>query len=281
MTSHSITVGSPKPGMKRAGTLATKVLPVALFLCVVLNVSAAGNKLMVNEICVANVDRFIDHSYNYGGWVELYNPTTEAIALGNMTLRHTDADGNQEHYTLTSSHGKVSAHGHAILWFDHNSKDGNYGPNAWKQIPFKLDAEGGVVELLDANGLPADAVQYPPCIARCSWMRETDGDANFGWTSTPTPNATNNTSQTAEERLQAPLVGTTGGTFTNSLQFTVTFSPGATLYYTTDGSTPQVGKSPTSADGRFAVSESTIFRELEALKNGLKKLLVKEGLYHA
>ena len=29
------------------------------------------------------------------------------------------------------------------------------------------------------------------------------------------------------------------------------------------------------------VSESTIFRELEALKNGLKKLLVKEGLYHA
>ena len=29
------------------------------------------------------------------------------------------------------------------------------------------------------------------------------------------------------------------------------------------------------------VSESTIFRELDAIKQGLKKLLIKEGLYHA
>ena len=274
MTKYSFAIRSPKPGMKRADILATKVMPIALFLCAVLNASAAGDNLIVNEICVANVDRYIDHSYNYGGWVELYNPTTSDIALGNMTLRHTDAEGNQEHYILTSSHGKVSAHGHAVLWFDHNSKEGYYGPNAWKQIPFKLDAEGGVVELLDTNGRLADAVQYPPCIARCSWMRETDGDANCGWTSTPTPNATNNTSRTAEERLQAPLVSTTGGTFANSFRFTVTFSPGTTLYYTTDGSTPQVGKSPTSADGRFDVNESTIFRFMLAREGCLNSPVV-------
>ena len=43
--------------MKRADILATKVMPVILFLCAVLNVSAAGDNLIVNEICVANVDR--------------------------------------------------------------------------------------------------------------------------------------------------------------------------------------------------------------------------------
>ncbi len=249
-----------------------KATLIALLLCAIVNSSAGqNNHLLLNEVCVANVDRYIDPSYNYGGWVELYNPTTNYISLGEMCLRHTDAEGKLVNYTLANDYGKVSPHGYFVLWFDHNSIDGYYGTNASTQIPFKLDADGGVIELLDDRGSLVDAVEYPPCIARCSWMREVDGSDNFGWTSSPTPKATNNTSRIADERLQAPVVSTTGGIFGNSFQFTVDIPADATLYYTTDGSTPQPGVSPTSADGRFSGNSNTIYRFM----------LTREGYLHS
>ena len=38
--------------------------------------------LIINEIQSKNVDMFIDPSFNFGGWIELYNPTNEDIDLG-------------------------------------------------------------------------------------------------------------------------------------------------------------------------------------------------------
>ena len=39
------------------------------------------NSFLITEVCVANIDQTIDYSYNYGGWVELYNPTATAVSL--------------------------------------------------------------------------------------------------------------------------------------------------------------------------------------------------------
>ncbi len=243
----------------------SRVVLQFLLFCVTVCVHAGQNgHLLLNEICVANIDRHIDPSYNYGGWVELYNPTPNAIALGGISLRHTDSEMKVEQHKLTNSHGSVSPYGFAVLWFDHNSKDGYYGANAGVQIPFKLDADGGVIELLDADGSLMDAVEYPRCIARCSWMRETDGSENFGWTSTPTPKATNSAGRIAYKRLPAPVVSTTGGIFNESFQFVVDIPSDATLCYTTDGSTPQPGTSPTSADGRFSGNKNAVYRFLLA-----------------
>lgn len=239
----------------------SRVTLFVLFLCVAVCVRAGqDDHLWLNEVCVANIDRHLDPSYNYGGWVELYNPTPYAINLDGMSLRHTDAEMQVKRHTFTSSHGSVAPHGFAVLWFDHNSKDGYYGAGAATQIPFKPDADGGVIELLDVDGSLLDAVEFPRCIARCSWMRETDGAENFGWTSTPTPRATNNVSRIARERLPAPVVSTTGGIFDESFQLVVDIPHGATLHYTTDGSTPQPGTSPVSADGRFSGTKDAIFR---------------------
>ena len=42
---------------------------------------AAEEEILINEIQVANVDRFVDPSWNYGGWVELYNRGSQQINL--------------------------------------------------------------------------------------------------------------------------------------------------------------------------------------------------------
>lgn len=235
--------------------------------------------LCINEIQVANVDQFIDPSYNYGGWVELYNPTSNTISLNGFRLRHTDNEGEVKQQTLSSSHGSVPAGGFAVLWFDHNSSDGYYGPNAGTQIPFKLDADGGKIELINASGSIIDAVEFPQCIARCSWMRETDGASSFAWTSLATPKASNNTSLSASERLEAPIISNTGGVFDGSFHFTVDIPEDCTLYYTTDGSTPEPGKSLVSNDGVFDGDLLTIYRFMLSLPGYLNSPVVTRSCF--
>ena len=45
-----------------------------------------ADALVANEIQVANIDRFIDHSFNYGAWLELYNTTDKTVNLGGLYL---------------------------------------------------------------------------------------------------------------------------------------------------------------------------------------------------
>lgn len=60
------------------------ILSIAFAFAMSLNMDAQGNEsnsLIFTEVCVANIDQTIDYSNNYGGWVELYNPTGSDIAL--------------------------------------------------------------------------------------------------------------------------------------------------------------------------------------------------------
>lgn len=221
--------------------------------------TALSKSLFINEVQVANIDRFIDPSYNYGGWIELYNPGDSSIPLNGYIIRHTDSDGYNQQCTLTSSHGNIPANGYSVLWFDHHSKDGYYGPKAGTQIPFKLDADGGIIELLDSHNAIIDVIDYPPCIARCSWIRTIDGSDSFGWTNQATPNASNDTCCTASERVEAPIVNSSDGIFSDHYYCIVSIPQNCTLYYTTDGSTPVPGHSSISTNGVFTGTENAIY----------------------
>lgn len=50
------------------------------------NLWAQRRNLIINEVCVANTDAILDPAYNYGGWIELYNPTSNQITLEGMYI---------------------------------------------------------------------------------------------------------------------------------------------------------------------------------------------------
>ena len=216
------------------------------------------SKLLINEIQVGNIDQYIDYSYNYGAWAEFYNPTAENIQLDGLYVSDDIIEPTK--FQLPTGTGVVKAGDFKVIYFDHNSADGTFGDTAYKQVRFKLDSDGGTLYLFDTDGSLLASADYPELITRCSWARMKDGSKEWGWTGEPSPAASNNNSDFAEFRLEAPYIDTDSRLFTAPLTVHVSIPEGTTLRYTKDGTTPSYTNGSTSEDGIFEITSTTVLR---------------------
>ncbi len=236
--------------------------------------------VVINEIMVANVDMFLDKSYDYGGYVELYNPTDLPVRLLNMYVSDDPAEPLK--FRLKAANGVIPAHGFATVWFDHNDADGDYMAGAMAQVPWKLSYNGGTVCFSDKDGNVIASQAYPAGITRVSYARKTDGGEEWGYTSTPSPGASNAGSVFCESRAEAPVPDRDGGLFTESFTLKVAFPAGVTLRYTTDGSTPTLANGKTSLTGSFRVKSgsSAVYRFRTFAENALPSAVVTRSFIY-
>lgn len=232
----------------------------------VTNNEATKESLVINEIMAANTDMFVDPSWNYGGWVELYNPTNTSARIGHYWV--SDDPDNLKQAVLSSKVGSIPAHGFLTLWFDHAETAKDVGEN-WvnTNVDMKLNAKGGTIYISDADGNLIASQTYPAAFMRTSYARTVDGGDTWGFTAEPTPAATNATSTFASEQVDDPVVDKPGQLFEGTLQVCVNIPEGAQLRYTTDGTTP-TAESEVSADGLFSISSTTVLR-LRLFKDGM------------
>lgn len=219
---------------------------------VVTKTPATKETLIINEIQSANIDCFLDPSWNYGGWVELYNPSDHAVNIAGFWI--SDDPENLKKHHINHGVGPIPAHGFRNLWFDHHDM------YCVTQIDDKLDVEGGTIYISNEKGELIVSQEYPAAVSRCSYARKVNGGSEWGTTAFPTPASSNNDSSFAESRLEAPLVSRDPQLFEGTLSVQVDIPEGATLRYTTDGSTPTLENGQTSEDGRFEVSTTSVFR---------------------
>ena len=213
---------------------------------------ARAQSFIVNEVMVGNVDMNIDPSYNYGGWIELYNPTDKSISLSKVYI--SDDPDNLTKYQMPLLAGSVGAGRFRTIWFDHYSTGNEYSDNSTKQVSFKLNPEGGTLYFSNSDGELFLEQSYPPGIPRVSYARTTDGGPEWRYSSTPTLAASNVKCTFADERLEAPRVSHDATVYRNPFTVTVDIPEGATLRYTTDGTTPTLKNGATSVTGSFKVS---------------------------
>ncbi len=253
-----------------AGTTTITATAIASSVKATATVTVAENhpeKLVINEIQTANIDMFIDPSFNYGGWVELYNPTASDVSIGNLWLSD-DASNLKKHH-LPADVGVVKAGGFKNIWFDHyDTGIQQFSDQACKQVDFKLNYDGGTLYVSDNRGTLLFSQAYPAAIPRTSYARTTDGGTIWSRTSTPSPEATNNGSSFATERLSAPEVDKAATVFTNGFTFNVAIPAGTTLIYTTDGSTPTLQNGQVSTTGQFYVSGSSKIYRFRLFQDG-------------
>lgn len=215
-------------------------------------VSAQAQSVVINEIQASNIDQKVDPSYNYGGWIEIYNPGTSQVSLTGWWLSN---DPNNLKMAKINAATTVTAQGYRCLYFD--NYDWKY---AAKNIDMKLDCDGGTIYLSNASGKLIASQTYPKAIGRCSYARTTDGGTSWAWTGTPTPEATNNNCEFCSEQLDKPVPSKASGFFTSSTSFNVAIPEGCTLRYTTNGSTPTATNGYTSSNGVFSAAATTTFK---------------------
>ena len=229
-----------------------KVLAALLVSVTSLAQAQQATSLQINEICPSNIDQWVDPSFNYGAWVELYNPTSTAVNITGWYLSDNKDKLKKAKVTQTTS---VPAKGFTTLWFDHYSK--------WskKTIDMKLDCDGGTLCLSDAEGNLVASLEYPEAVSRCSWARTEDGGETWNYCANPTPGKTNAGSKFASERLDEPEIDTPSQFFSSpSISWKVIIPEGCTLRYTTDGSAPTESNGYRSLTGFFLTTVTCTYR---------------------
>ena len=212
--------------------------------------------LVVNEVMSANVDEYISPTWNFDGWVELYNPTDVPAELSGLYL--SDDVMNLKKWKAPKTLGAVPAHGYKLLWFDDRLL-------ASTNVPFNLDMDGGTLYLSDRDGNLLSVTPYPEAVERASWARTTDGGNQWAYTSEPTPLADNASSHFAWQQLEAPEVTPFSGFFDEKVTVSVNIPDGCELYYTSDGTLP------TKENGRKANGQDLSFSDNMLLRFRLFK----------
>lgn len=226
-----------------------------------LRISAQNNDAnsclpICTEVCVSNIDQTIDYSNNYGGWIELYNPTSTPISLDGWYVSD-DIEMLNKH--RLSGYGALNPGYYQCIFFGHNAADGEYGSNAAKQVRFKLNRKGGKL-YFSRDGVDVDlSVSYPESVPRCSYARLSIDSDEWKYCGMPTPGYCNS-GYYAQESLPVPEVDCDSKLFTSGFDVHVQIPQGKTLRYTTDGSTPTLTNGMTSTDGLFPIMQTTVLR---------------------
>lgn len=187
----------------------------------------AQNSLVINEIMAANVDVVMDPSFNFGSWIELYNPTNKIYRTNSLYVTDDLSDMKKSKIIddRTIKKGEFFT-----VWFDH--WDGVFAPY---QMKFKLDYNGGTIYVTDGSTVICSQ-EYPQAVGRVSYARTKDGGSDWAWTANPTPSASNSTSTfvgSAQKQLAAPEFSVDGGLFTEEFEVKITSPEGAEIWYTT------------------------------------------------
>ncbi len=186
-------------------------------------------KVIINEILASNSRSFTDPQGQHDDWIELHNTHDEAIDVGGMYL--TD-DLSQPMMWWIPTTTTIPAHGYLLIWADNDIEDAGQHTN------FKLDADGEELGLFDIDGdTPIDTVQFGPQRANISFGRYPNASNNWRLLASPTP-------ETPNVATYAGLIADVEfsrerGIYDSPFELTITCAtPGATIYYTLDGSEP-------------------------------------------
>lgn len=229
-------------------------------LLLLLSIVCCGNMtaqtLVINELMQSNIDCVMDDLNDFpDSWVELYNPTTDAINLKDYKIGTKEkASKAWELPDMT-----IEANQYVLIFCDkeENKLHTDFRLESGKGCNVYLFKGNDIVDqIVDLKKQPAPNIAYG---------RETDGSDEWGYELKPTPGTTNKGGVvTADKLLGVPVFSEPGRVVAGSQDIMLTLSvpegspEGTVIRYTTDGSEPFIrSKKYTSA---ISVTSSMVIR---------------------
>lgn len=257
---------------------------------VLLAVAMPGHaQLVINEIMQSNIECMMDDIHEFpDSWVELYNPTDEAISLKDYQI----SNKNKVKKAWQLPDKTVAAKGYVLVYCDKEGLENNR-----LHADFRLESAKGCTVYLfkDKNAEPVDSLPYvdnKPMVKMpapdVAFGRKTDGASEWGYQLTPTPGKPNTGEICkAKQILGAPVFSVPGRVVNygqKSISVELSLPEGAPkeayITYTTDGSEPTAtGKKYTEA---FHITKSTAIRAKVFCEGWLSPLSTAQSyIFHA
>lgn len=216
------------------------------------------SQVVINEFSTANYSDWVI-SGELEDWVEMYNPSAATVDISGYYL--SDNPNNPQKWAFPNG-STIPANGYMIVLL---SGTGDYDPNylGYRNTSFKVTQTAGE-SLLFSNSSGTILEQYNlgtlgALQANHSYARTTDGGAEWTIHTTTTHNAPNS-GPTYSSYTTKPIFDLPAGYYNNAINLSLTAEPGATIYYTTNGSDPS--STSTLYTGPISLSTTTTLRAI-------------------
>lgn len=190
-----------------------------------------SGQVVINEILTSNTAVNTDEDGTYQDWVELYNAGATSVNLAGFGL----TDDAALPYKWTFPAVTMASHSYLLIWCSDKNRTVVGQP---LHTNWKISASGETITLTDSGGTTIDSVPATAIPSNLSFGRIPNGTGSFMFIQAVTPAAANG-SVGFSEILAEPVFSQNTGFYTAGFNLTIsTTTPGATIYYTTDGSDP-------------------------------------------
>ncbi|MBX3730433.1 MAG: CotH kinase family protein [Candidatus Sumerlaeia bacterium] len=227
---------------------------------------AIAQQPVVTEFMASNGGTFTDGEGNNPDWIEIYNPSASAVSLVGWHL--TDNANNLTKWIFpASAAASIPAGGFLLVMASGNatSSAAYLDASGYLHTSFRLDAQGEDVLLVAPDGttIVSGFHDYPEQTRDISYGRGSNGVD--GYFATATPGAANGPAAAgfvADTRFSVRR-----GFFTDPFAVEITCAtPGATIKYTLDASTPSATNGLVYS-GPIPITRTTVLRAT-ALRDG-------------
>ena len=211
--------------------------------------------VIINEFVASNQSSLTDNTGDDSDWIELHNTSNLPVDLSGWTL----TAGSDTHVFTDTI---IEANEYLIIFA---SGEPDRSIDGELHVDFKLSANGESLILVDDKGVvsfPAWANEYPSQMTDISYG--VDGLGREFFFDPPTPGMANTG---GVEGFVEPVTFSLIHGFYDSEQTVVlsTTTPLATIYYTTDGSTPSASNgAPVTSGTALTVTQTTVIRAVAA-----------------
>jgi hypothetical protein len=163
---------------------------------------------VINEWMAANAHSVVDpFDGDFDDWFELYNPSSEPMALGGYTL--SDSTNLPPSFTIPDGY-ILPAGGYRVVWADRETEQ-FLPPNGDLHVNFRLGQGGDGIVLRAPDGRIIDAVSFGPQTDDVSQGRWPNGAEGWVFFDRPTPGSANRADPPVDEvRITAGLINNLG-----------------------------------------------------------------------